>query len=399
MNGDNRPIGPAPLPDNQGLDNISGGGFPPLINKETGPVIPPPPPPPPPSPSSISPLPPPPPPPLPEQQPQPQQRAQQGIPPMAPRTPAPPPLPTIDIRTMASDVKSIKETGGLKAEPRVFSPSDFTKGPVFQSPQPTTGIQKKIKPKGRTIAIIAGIIFILGAAAAAIYFFVLPMFTSQTEDNSSLNTDTSDTDISLLDSGGTTSDENVTPLVFEHQSFFVNQADGTGEINISGLSMSFLRAGIQGLVVGVTSTDWMEEFTISISGDPVTSDDFMAFMLPGIDSSAFKEDFTAFVYSDENGNWPGYVFNLENEADSATIAAMVKNVFEEQLDINNFYLTPPIAGTGEFKNGSFGEVITRYLPLATNGASFNYGWVNRYLVISTSYSGLKRAANMIGGEG
>src|SRR3989344_5150568 len=92
MNGENKPIGPAPLPDNT----------PPPFGG---------PPPPPPSPVGSA-----------------------SSPPSAGASgPPPPPPPQIDIRTMASDRESLQRSGGLGTEPKTFSPADLSKEPVFNA--------------------------------------------------------------------------------------------------------------------------------------------------------------------------------------------------------------------------------------------------------------------------
>jgi hypothetical protein len=67
---------------------------------------------------------------------------------------------------------------------------------------------------------------------------------------------------------------------------------------------------------------------------------------------------------------------------------------ESTADLANFYLTDP-GSFGAFKDGKLSTYPTRY-SVSTNKDAFNYGFFGNYLVLSSSYNGLKSAVANLG---
>ena len=112
--------------------------------------------------------------------------------------------------------------------------------------------------------------------------------------------------------------------------------------------------------------------------------------------TAFDRDMTAFVYKDANGSRPGYIFKLNDSANPATVSADIKSI-ESSDNLPNLFLTSPGAAIGVFKDGiTIGDAKARYINYSTIGASFNYARFNNYLVVSTSFNGLKEAMKLLG---
>src|SRR3989344_3157195 len=377
MNG-NVPLGPAPMPENNEVKptpdtlgaRLSGSVPPTFPTPPTPPTFPTPPTPQtfptsptPPTPPSFSP--PPPPPPMPT--------GGSGV-------VQAPPREEIDLRTMKSDAASLMSSGGTGVEPRTFNPSDFSKDVAFTPA--VDAVAKAATPKRKTLFISIGIILVLGIAAAAVYFFVLPLFSNEPE----------------VTVDETPIEEETPPITeepaFVHQSFFASSVGESREAIMSTLTVVAVNAAF---TTSDATEGTVEEVVFTANGEPVLTEDLMGIFMPGLDTTVFAEDFTAFVYHDENGDWPGYVFQLKPGSSAVTVGPQVSDEIEEGTNLNSFYPeNPGAADSGGFKAGSVGSISTKYLSFAEAGASFNYGWSGDYLVLSTSFTGFRTAADLLG---
>lgn len=368
MNG-TTPPGPAPLPDNNDKNNPMPQGAP-VPPVEGFPKASPPPQPagvlgvptPPPSPPpTAKPLPPPP-------------------PVGAPAVP-PPPGHEVDIRTMASDKKSLKSSGGLSVESKTFNPGDLTKDPAFK-PQ-ASGALKTPKSKKKIIIISIAIVIVLALAAATVFFFVLPLFSPDEP--------TVVVDDSPLPPPPPPQE---TPPTFTHESFFAITPSDTQTVSIESIELDQINAAF---VAGASlSKESIREISFNTAGEFINAQDFLAITLPGVEISLFIEDFTSFVYSDGENMWPGYVFRLADGVDVETAKASIKEVLEGGASLEAFYVTLP--GTPDangFRNGSVSLIETRYLPYENANASFNYGWKNGDLILTTSFAGFQKAVELL----
>lgn len=351
MNGENKPIGPAPLPDN-------------IPSTPTGASGPPPSSPPPPPPTGAMPA--------------GGQGPQSG--------PPPPPPPQIDIRTMASDAESLKSTGGMATKPKTFSPADLAKEPVFGaeivSPAPAT---PRPGGAGKKLALALGAVAILAAAAAVGYFFVWPLFTGEEE--------VTETAPPPQPTGGLPTPPPPPP---SHQSYFKTApSGGTKSVSLSSLTLSELVSALKATSGEATSTALVKEVAVSVSGKALTSTALVAVILPGSGLETYLEgDATVYAYYTGGKSYPGYVFKLKENA-SSTAAKTAAAKIEQSTNLTALYPESPGAAKGTWKSGSVSGVNTRYQAYSTAGASLNYGWLNNYLVISTSYDGFKKALELL----
>jgi len=354
--------GPAPLPDNDDKNKpIPPPGVPtPPVG---GPPASPSPPPSPPSPPPPKPPPPPP-------------------PPVGGSVVPPPPGHEVDIRTMASDAKSLKSSGGLGVEPKTFDPSDLTKDPVFKSQ--ANAVPKAPKSKKRVVLISVAIVVILALAAATVFFFVLPLFSPQEPSV-------------VIDETPLPPPPPPPPALpssFIHESFFVVAPSDSGTANIESIMLDQINSAF---VAGTPlPSGLIREVSFNTDGEPLNAQDFLAIALPGLDNSFFNEDFTSFVYSDGVNMWPGYVFRLADGEVAETAEAATRGALEGDANLDIFYVTSPgIPDEGGFRDGSVGLVETRYLSFGEAGASFNYGWNREDLILSTSFAGFQKAVELL----
>jgi len=234
-------------------------------------------------------------------------------------------------------------------------------------------------------AISIGIILVLGAAAAAAYFFVLPLFSP-------------DAPRVTIDETPRIEENVPQPLVetpFVHEGFFTVSADVTTEADLVVGSPAEINAAMtESEAPGGT----LEEFEFNLNGTPAMAQDVMAALLPGLDGAMFDEDFTAFLYHGEDGEWPGYIFMLDENANANSAALAVRGELEGDANLGAFYLEEPgEADEGSFQSGLAAGVPTRYLLLGIPGASFNYGWSGDFLILSTSFEGFQEAVGLLGG--
>ena len=104
----------------------------------------------------------------------------------------------------------------------------------------------------------------------------------------------------------------------------------------------------------------------------------------------FEESFTAFVWVDNKGTWPGYILKLK----PAISFNDVQNQFlqwEKTVKFENIFIKSPGAIRQSFTNGQINSVKTRYQLYIQPGAEFNYGWKDNFLIISSSYGGFLEA--------
>jgi len=124
---------------------------------------------------------------------------------------------------------------------------------------------------------------------------------------------------------------------------------------------------------------------------------FLGALLPNfLDASSastwFTDDFTSFVYKNSLGVWPGYVAKLKEGANVESLNQWLMAL--EKNDLSGFYVNPP--GTlGAFRSGTYKSFSDRFSP-GSSGASFNYALVNGWLVINTSFDGLKESTRLMG---
>ena len=318
------------------------------------------------------------------------------------------PAPKIDIRTMASDIKSVEESGGgaprpytpppqtpsLRPEPEkkeepVFRPSEITPvGAPAQMTQAPLAPPKK-SGKGLTWSVIIAVI-VIGLAALG-YFVIYPILKpaevipTPPPPAPPVETPTS-TPTSTLE---------VLPPPEPYVSLFKTSISATTEVTLTGfLSLTDIQSSF-GSATSTTSTIkevvWRDDQEKLLTFEQITS-----LIVPQILSTTtvqmFNKNFTAFAYGDSRGVWPGYIFELKDGTTLATAEANFKNEFEKTPaeTLKNFFAADPGAPQ-TWKQGKTGTILNRYLVFPELNTSLNYAWVQNKLLISTSYDGFKEA--------
>ena len=312
----------------------------------------------------------------------------------------PPPAPDIGIRTMASDLSSLKSTGGLEAKPTTFQPADFTKAPVFNPPKAvsTPGATTNVvlpAHQSRSLLIVAVSAVLVVIAGLVIYFFVWPLiFPAESNTLNPVTTDTTEEQAPPV-----TNVPAVTPQL-THQTFFIAAPASTSStVNLATLTLAEIQTALTAAISGA-QPQTLTETNLSLNNSPVDATAFMAIAFPELDQAViganFDKDMTTFVYKDANGSHPGYIFKLNNLTNLAAVSAAVKGI-ESSANLPNLFLTSPGAAVGVFKDSiTVGDAKARYINYSTVGNSFNYAWFNNYLVVSTSFSGFKEALKLLG---
>lgn len=150
-------------------------------------------------------------------------------------------------------------------------------------------------------------------------------------------------------------------------------------------------------------TGTMREISITNAGVPMTFDAFMGALLPeaktnglaGIFTAAFDQNFSAYIYYDEHGAWPGYIAkeNPASQIDAVTLANRIQAL--ETSSYENLFLIDPGIGDAWKTGQARGKYVDRFIPLTTQGALFNYGIFGNYLIINTSNNGLVKALDAL----
>ncbi len=310
----------------------------------------------------------------------------------------PPPAPDIGIRTMASDLSSLKATGGLEAKPATFQPADFANTQVFHPSKAASASGSAAATtqshRSRLSMIIAVSIAFIIVAGLVIYFFILPLVYPTKN-----NTPTPTTTTTTTEQTPPTASAPVATPQLTHQTFFTTAPTSTSAVNLTTLTLGEIQTTFTAVLSGVQPKT-LTEINLNLNNSPVDATSFMAVAFPELDQTViganFGKDMTTFVYKDANGSWPGYIFKLKDPASFTNVSTAVKGI-ESSSNLQNLFLTSPGAAKGGFKDGlTVGATKARYITYTANGASINYVWFNNYLVVSTSFNGFKEALKLLG---
>ena len=336
------------------------------------------------------------------------------------------PMAEVTMRTMSSDIASIKETGG--GEPRPYNPqmqSVPVAAPVAQPIQaastivpPQTdiggvaqvslGAQPEMQaPKSKTnwFAILSVLIGIIAVGALG-YFFVYPRFfatpapvaapVTQTTELPAVPAVATTTELATTTAATSTVTGPQYETVVSHVSLFKTSADTSSELTLAAVTLDAVKSGIKSNPVDVPL---LKEIVFKNNLGKVYAMSaiaplFMPTLFTASTTALFAPDATFFTYIDKTGVWPGMVLKLAGGADAAAAKAAIKTL-ETGNEFSSLFLTDP--GTaGRWKDGKVSTFIARYVPFSTKGIAFSYAWLNNNLVISTSYAGAQAAAAKLG---
>lgn len=338
-------------------------------------------------------------------------------PPDRPKPPPPPP-PEITLRTMSSDLESLRETGGTAPTPKPFTPPELKKEwaahptpPPPPPPLPSSGPQK-ITPaefgepkksgtsspsriieeesngRGKKLAIWIGTFVIVVGTGLIGYYVIFPLlFPTQAPPPPPTITQPP-TEVPI----GTISVPETPLSPAPHQSFLAS-SDSTANVQLAGQDFSSLSNALRQEAQKQNPPGSLTELTLSDANGQVPSSAILTALLPELAADAiknlFEDDFTLALYYDENGAWPAYILKLKAEASQVEAQTEV-NKLESSPNLRNFFTSDPGAQAASFKTGQVNGLATRYVTFSKTGAALNVAWSDNKLIISTSYNGLKK---------
>lgn len=321
------------------------------------------------------------------------------------------PFQKIDMRTMESDMSSIKASGGGNPTPYAptntapaprstqSTPFPATGAPTFNvadmsapdnsgisgiSGTPPSGGMPPVGPKNNKMFlwIIIGIV-VLGLIAAA-YFFLLPGLKGVGEvKNEILPTEQTSPAEEVAPVEEITSTE--TPeTIAVHASYFKTPADVVSEIQ----PQLFSSEGVKILIQPTSTTvPLLKELVIKTSSNqPISFGSFTGlffptFFTPNITLN-FEQDFTFVSYANKSGTWLAFVTKLKDSSDMSFVQSEL-NRFQNDPGIIGFYLSNPGSALS-WKDGKIAGKPASVMEFSTRGVEFAYVWVDRYLIVTTN---------------
>lgn len=355
--------------------------------------------------------------------------------PMRPTTPPPtPPPPEITLRTMQSDMESLKQTGGSGSAPKPFTPPELAKDlsrpavpppPMPRIPQTDFATQRPAAPSMPSVAtpkieteaggsnwkkmLLWGgaLVLIIGAGVAG-YLYVYPMLfppARTAPPAPALTTPpvikpeaamppasigATNTPVTATNTPGTAG----IPAQQKIHKSLLASATGVSSINLTSIDMVSLKLALQAEAQKTAAPDSLIETTLSDANGQIAASSVLPLMLPTLTAETmkklFEDDFTTALYHDANSVWPVYILMI-NAASSQVEAQPAVTGLETSANLSNLFLSAPGAQSAAgFKSGKIGGINTRYVTFSKTGASLNIAWSGNKLVLSTSYNGMKK---------
>lgn len=329
-----------------------------------------------------------------------------------------PSSPTVNVRTAESDVSSLMKSGGQAPTPQkvVLPPSmpdpnvNFSgfanpesNAPVPpRSTMPGSAVQPAPRPPKKHSALIWIIALMVIVVLAGVGYFVFANLLSGSKPAATPAAQTGFPSLppiaptSSAPSPTTSTSTAVSAPLFT--SFFT--VPPTAQLSVSYATST----GIGGLKVAlnnalpINATSGFYEVLVSNKNTSqlLSVADLIPYMISAYSSnfviSSFQSQPDLFIYQDSKGIWPGVVLELNASTTTSSVKTTVAKI--ESADLSAFYMVSP--GTfGAFKNGTIGTYTERY-ALSSNGSAFDYGFFGKYLILSSSYDGIKAAVSHLG---
>ncbi len=325
-----------------------------------------------------------------------------------------PPSPPARIRTMESDIKAVQQGGGealwaeagqeLRIAPKdgekppqeqpakidelIFTPTSIISSHQSSASQPEqVSFPAKSSKKIIFTVFIIGVVIILGVFLG--YKFIYPLIAPEQE-SPAQPTAPSFPSVSTA----------------SHQSLFIISPDKTERIRLATVSLSAIKNSLSDLSGDGSPVNTFKEVVFLTAQKSADFSLFIKEILPDFSLKTddfFEEDFTAFLYYDGKGAWPGYVAKLKPSVIIINAQTQVKQI-EQSAYLKNFFIqTVGPANVQGFENGEADGKPIRYLTFPRSGDVFSYGWFTdfvdskavNYLVISTSERGLEEAVKRL----
>lgn len=352
------------------------------------------------------------------------------------------PTEKVDMRTMASDIASMQETGG--AMPRPYTPgtsqtpqqseqklgtleekqpmqSTFvqpTNPPVTQGipipDMPQTPALETPQKKNIFMWIVGGIVLV--GIIAAIYFFVVPMFNTSPSDETTIPEQSGVKNEGIVPTENippieTPESTSTTPEIQEentqtslpsgqtleiHVSFLKNPADLVFDAKLSSFGLADMTSALE-----FTSTSipvFKEVVFKTMENKPVSFGYVVSRFFPTFFTSEtvtkFQNDGTVFTYTNTKGTWLGVIAKLKDGVAIAPIQDSMATL-QKSPDLKNIFIIDPGA-QGAWKDGKIAGKPTSLVSFAQSGAILSYTWFDRYLLIGTNIDASGEAAKRLG---
>lgn len=324
------------------------------------------------------------------------------------------PFQKIDMRTMQSDMSSIKENGGgmpaaytpgttpnagqpePTPAPSSFSISDMT------APQATVATsapqQSPVEKNKKTFLwILIGLAVLIILAAG--YFFLLPglkgLSNNQPEQPETPVAPTPQPTPAPVVIP-TTPDTSV-ETIDVHATFLKTVADVvTSEIKPKAFTATGIKNEIQATT---TTTPLVKEYIVKTSENkPISLFSFGSIFFPNFFNTDmvmdFESDYTFLTYTNTKGTWPVLIAKVKPTSDLVAIKGKT-GILEKETTLKDFYFIDP--GTQlDWKVGRVGTKSAAMLEFSTRGMEFTYSWFDRYLIISSNLEAAGNAAKRLG---
>jgi hypothetical protein len=303
---------------------------------------------------------------------------------------------------MKSDAESIKQTGGGTPMPQAFSPASLgTSGADF-NPNSATAGKKSNKGVEKIIILIVVIVGLVGAGILG-YMLIKPLLV--TPEPAPVVTPPAEETLPPVElpPAAPSEEETTIPTVTTHASFFTLPADKVDDRILPALTLADIKTALAATPEEAPADTSLREVTMKVGTNPVGFSDFIATLLPGMNAEAintvFESDFTAYVYRDKTTDLPGFIAKVKTDATPDSQAAFSASL-EASTTLGNLYPEDP-GKLGVFKDGTINGKTVKYASFAKAGYAFDYGWFKaadetNYIVVSSSYAGMKEAVRRAG---
>lgn len=356
------------------------------------------------------------------------------------RSKVPPPPPSYDqqvgVRTMSSDLESIKQSGGESPQSQVFSANEVFRSspqdtqfippssptpsaPPFSSEQFISPSSATVQPHTdeqvlyqepakksfsfKTLLIIVGIIIVAAAVGYGVYYLVSSLrSTPNIPPTPPLSASPSP---ALFSPSPSVEAGNAT-----HTSLLVSPASAEN-ISLTAVSLTDFKTALSALsareklLVGTVKDISFSNET----GKLITAEEFINAFFP---SSApqlaflFDANFTAWLYGDRvGGNKFGIILRAKPEVSSEQLSAALALLESNQKELANLFVSSVGSPeqSGGFKQGPIDSITVRYLAFSTKNQNvFEYVPVRiqgkNYAVLATSYFQMSHILKLLGAE-
>ncbi len=315
----------------------------------------------------------------------------------------PSPVSVVDVRTLMSDVESLRNSGGTEAAGATFTVGDFVSSAAAAAPTPIPvqgeqTAQPETKPKNnKKILIIAGAVGII--VIVIIGVFLSGIFVSKPVADNTPQEIPLDLTPPQIDQ----EEVIVTPAIKTHTSILVTPADKVEQKAVANLTLTEIKDALfkneddQVLVTGA-----LKEVVLAKSAAGYVSfSEFMSVLLPDINNELvkadFEDDFTAVVYQDKKNPMIGFIVATKNDQADADLTPLI----ESSKSLNNLYVMTPGDQAKDWKEGQVLEKDVRFVAFPGIGAAFEYAWIRdtagkKFLVVGTSYGAMQEIIKRAG---